>query len=541
MQPDQEAPDLGVADIARVLWRRKLSILLLGVLAAGIALGIDVGRTPLYEANAQLLLTPLVSQSVSSASGSSALETVDVVTAVRVISEASNEEAAAKVLKVSSLPVATVTEVGATRVVEISVRSPHAAFAARAANAYARAYIVQTRSQAVASIETAVTQVYSKIVSLNAQLASLQAQIDPPRGVAPSPAVISGLQAQEAAVLEEQTALREQDTNLQDNAGLTGGGGQLVGPARTPLTPASPHKMRDLAIGGVVGLGLGVAVALLGEFFDDRIRSEDDLGAAVGHLPILGLVPRVPEWFHKRDSKRTHSIPAAIAMSSPQSPAAEAFRSLRTSIQFLRLDQNVRTVVVTSPVSGEGKTTIVANLADSMAQIGQRVAVLSCDLRNPELHTAFGLSNEIGFTSVLLGEVTLLDALQVVPGYETLTFLAAGPIPPNPAELLSSGRCEHLLSELSGMADLVIIDSAPMLPVTDAVVLATRTDATILVVAAMKSTKSEVRRAISSLSRVDIQPLGVIVNRVVSGRNGFYYGYGYGYGYGRRVEADRES
>jgi capsular exopolysaccharide synthesis family protein len=221
--------------------------------------------------------------------------------------------------------------------------------------------------------------------------------------------------------------------------------------------------------------------------------------------------------------------------SAATSPAAEAYRSLRTSIQFLRLDKEMRSIVVTSPYSNEGKTTTVANLAASMAQAGQRVAVLSCDLRKPELHAAFGLSNDVGYTSVILGETTPMKALQRIRGYDDLWVMPGGPVPPNPSELLASRRSQRLLNLLTDQFDMVLIDTPPVLPVTDAAVLAAYADGTLMVIAAGTTTKKQARRAVEILERVDAAPLGVIVNRIPHRGGTFYYGYGYGYRYGRRT------
>jgi capsular exopolysaccharide synthesis family protein len=543
-----EATELGLADFARIIWRHKFLILSLGILAAAAAFALDTRRTKIYEAKAQVLLTPTLSQAVSSANGtSSELSATDVATDAKVISSAANQRAAADLLKVPSLPSASVSQVGATNVVNVAVQSPNPAFAIRAANAYAQAYIAGQQHQAVTSLESAAIQLSAKIATLGAQISKIQDQVaalsapttttfssSAPATVPPSsnPA-IAALQNQENSLLEQQTTLREQATQLSYTAQLAGGGGQIIGTATAPAQQVSPHRVRDTALAGGIGLVLGLGVAFLWEFVDDRIRGEEDLEAATGSIPALGFIPTVPEWLSRRSRQR--GSPHVITEGgSTSSPAAEAYRSLRTSIQFIRLDKEVRSIVVTSPYSNEGKTTTVANLAASMAQVGDRVAVLSCDLRKPELHAAFGLSNDVGFTSVILGETTPMKALQQIPGYDNLWVMPAGPIPPNPSELLASRRAERLLNMLTDQFDMVLIDTPPVLPVTDAAVLAAHADATLMVIAAGATTKKQARRAVEILQRVDSTPLGVIVNRIPHRGGNFYYGYGYGYRYGRR-------
>jgi capsular exopolysaccharide synthesis family protein len=207
---------------------------------------------------------------------------------------------------------------------------------------------------------------------------------------------------------------------------------------------------------------------------------------------------------------------------------AEAYRSLRTSIQFLSLDRSIKSIQFTSPGASEGKTTTLANVAVAIAQAGQRVVVVCCDLRRPRLHEFFNMSNQVGFTSVLLGDATLREALQPVPGLEGLQILASGQIPPNPSELLSSARTAELLSTLADYADIVLIDSPPVLPVTDAVVLAGQVDATVLVAAAGRSTQSHVSRALEVLGRVEAPIAGLVLNRASESVSFSYYRYAYG-------------
>lgn len=545
MRPMAEATELGLADFARIVWRHKIAIVALAILAAGAAFGLDTRRTKIFEARAQVLLVPTVSQAVSSANGTATdLTATDVATDAKVISSPANREDATILLKVTSIPPASVSEVGTTDVVNIAVQSADPAFAVRAANAYAKAYILGQQDQAVNSLLAAAKQLSDRIAAISNEAGKYQQQIAAltaptttvfgaaPSSSSPSPAVVA-LENQQNSLVEEQTTLREQAAQLQDTAELAGGGGQVIGQATLPAALVSPHRVRDTALAGAVGLVLGLGVAFLWEFLDDRIRGEEDLEAAMAGIPALGLIPTVPEWVSRRRSKR--NTPHLIADgATTTSAAAESYRSLRTSIQFLRLDKEVRSILVTSPISNEGKTTTVANLAASMAQVGHRVGVISCDLRKPELHAAFGLSNDTGFTSVILGQASPRKALQRVDGYDDLWVMPAGPVPPNPSELLASRHAQRLFNMLADFFEIVLIDSPPVLPVTDAAILAAYADATLMVIAAGTTTKKQARRAVEILTQVDAAPVGVIVNRIPHRGGSFYYGYGSGYGYGYR-------
>ena len=217
--------------------------------------------------------------------------------------------------------------------------------------------------------------------------------------------------------------------------------------------------------------------------------------------------------------------PQLIVAQDPRSAAAEAFRTLRTNIQFKGLENPVRTMLVTSSAAEEGKSTVVANLAVSLAQTGAAVIAVDCDLRSPSLHRIFGLPNDRGLTSLMLTPDTgLRDYLQrsEAGGVDVLT---SGPLPPNPAELLGSQRMASLLRELRDTADYVVFDSPPVLSVTDAAVLATKVDGSILVLSAGKARRDAAKKAKRTLEELSAHFLGVVVNNVKADResqSGYY-------------------
>ena len=217
-----------------------------------------------------------------------------------------------------------------------------------------------------------------------------------------------------------------------------------------------------------------------------------------------------------------------VSVSEPTSPAAESYRSLRTSLQFARQEQQLRTMVVTSPGVGEGKTSVLANLGVVFAQAGERVVLVSCDLRRPMIGEFFGLSEQVGLTSVLLGRQTLIEAVRPVPGFDRLSLLPAGPVPSNPAEMLSSARAAEVFAQLRGRFDLVLIDSPPVLPVTDAAILSRYADATLMLAAAGQTRRTDLHRAVERLDQVGSTILGIVLNKVTK-QTGRYYGYTYTY------------
>jgi len=235
------------------------------------------------------------------------------------------------------------------------------------------------------------------------------------------------------------------------------------------------------------------------------------------------MVPQVSAW-----RRRERSL--VVSLAEPMSPAAEAYRSLRTSLAFTRQQRQLRSLVITSPAASEGKTTTIANLGVVFSQAGERVLLVSSDLRRPRLGQFFGVAEEPGLTSVLLGDVMLEEVIAPATRNDRLWVLPAGPVPPNPAELLNGQRARQIFAALRDQFDLVLIDSPPVLPVTDAVVLAQQTDATLIVVSAGLTRRSDLRRTAEKLGQVNAMVVGTVLNQVTK-QTGYGYGYGYEYGY----------
>ncbi len=300
---------------------------------------------------------------------------------------------------------------------------------------------------------------------------------------------------------------------------LKQGGAQLVTPATTPTSAVAPRPLRNGLLALFVGLLLGICLAFLLNYLDDSVRTKDDFERVAPGLPVLGMIPVVSGW-------KTKDRPFLVSTHDPMSPAAEAYRTLRTSVQFLGLDQPMRILQLTSANAREGKTTTLANLAVALAGAGQRVLVVCCDLRRPRIHEFFGLENGVGFTSALLGKVPLADAIQAVPDQPGIDLLASGPLPPNPSELLSSNRTAEVLNALRVEYDIVLVDSPPLLPVTDALVLSHRVDAVLLVSVAGATTRKEVVRATELLVQVEAPVVGAVLNGVdPEGSDGYAYQY----------------
>lgn len=294
----------------------------------------------------------------------------------------------------------------------------------------------------------------------------------------------------------------------------------LVEPASTSDTPTSPVPARNLALGLVLGLLLGVGLAVLRHLLDTTVRTDEDV-EEVTEEPVIGAVHYDP---------RAGKEPL-IVQSDPSSPRSEAFRAVRTNLMFVDAANHPRTILLTSSIPGEGKSTTIANLALTLAQSGSSVCLIEADLRRPRLMEYLGLEGSVGLTDVLIDRADLDDVLQPY-GANRLEVIGAGAIPPNPSELLASDAMSRVLSQLSVRFDYVLIDTPPVLPVTDAVVLSTKVDGVIVLVGTTIVRKEQLEATLESLGAVDNTLLGLVLNRVGHKTSG---GYGSGY-YGYYAE-----
>ena len=303
-------------------------------------------------------------------------------------------------------------------------------------------------------------------------------------------------------VAEVLTEVVENDIQVADEGQSSPVQVRTVDPGVVPEEPVSPNMVLNAVLGLMAGLMLGIGVAVLRGLLDTRAHT-------VGDLEELTTVPVVGRIAH--DDQITQR--PLVVHDDPRSPRAEAFRTLRTNLQFIAHQDDTRIFLVSSPSPSEGKTHVVANLAVVLAESGARVALVEADLRRPRLAEVMGIEGAVGLSDVLISKATLCDVLQPW-GTDNLTVLPAGRIPPNPSEMLGSPKMRELLDELSGMVDYVLVDAPPILPVTDAAILSSYASGTLLVSAIGQTKRQDFVHAIETLENVDSQILGLIVNRV---------------------------
>ena len=337
------------------------------------------------------------------------------------------------------------------------------------------------------------------------------------------------------------------------SAGLTASNVRIVDTAQVPKAPVKPRVALNLALGIVLGAAFGVGLAFLQEYLDNTLKTPDEVERLL-RLPSLGLLPDYsPDGTGKGSDKGLatvkHGSDGAIAPAVQTGrEAVEAYRSLRTSI-LLSAHPVPKMLLITSAVPSEGKTTITVNLGAMLASLGSKVVIVDCDMRKPSCHRSTGVENKPGFVQCLTGHVELADAILPVPGVPNLSVIPCGPIPPNPAEVLSSPVTPELLNKLRSQFEYVLVDSPPLLTVSDSRILSTLTDAVVLVTRAYGTPYDVVRRARELLYHTGARILGVALNSVdVHKQGGYGYGdgygfyrYGYGYGYGQDTNEDSAS
>ncbi|NLL04360.1 MAG: polysaccharide biosynthesis tyrosine autokinase [Clostridiaceae bacterium] len=307
---------------------------------------------------------------------------------------------------------------------------------------------------------------------------------------------------------------------------------KVIDTAKTPTFPVSPSKKKNVGLAGIVGLALGAGLIYLLEMLDYTFKKPEDVERQL-ELNVIGTVP---EFEGGKRGKRKAKDPKVleqdylknlITKNDPKAPASEAFREIRTNLHYMSVDKELKSIVITSPTLGDGKTVTAVNVAVAFAKSGKKVLVIDADLRKPKVHHYFGIANEKGLTNIIKGDIDDKEINSMtLRGIQNLFVIPSGPIPPNPAEILSSNKMQQLLEKLKDDYDTIIIDTPPVGQVTDAAILAGTTDGAILVFACSQTRIDMAKRAKKALASVNSNIIGTVLTKMDTGR-GNYYNYEY--------------
>lgn len=503
--------------------RRWWWILVLApLLTASLAYVYTKSQPPKYQADAKLFVNPSGGQNLDYNSIMSAQQLTK--TYQRLVKNTAVLDAASKDLN-NGL---TGNQVGAmvrsstdgdTQLLLVSAIDTNPARAAAVANAVASEFAKFIKNQSSTSNGTTLDQLQAAYDSIDkqikdtqAQIAALQAQKNAADKTVQTQ--IANLQANLDTLQPTYTSLLTSLATAKASSAVSVDRVYVTVPADTPAAPFSPNPIINLLLGIFAGAIVGAALVRLLVYFDNTVKSTVDFGSLVG-APLLSTVQTA--------KNLVNGLPQVFVLDQPKSVPAESIRLLRTNIEFASATKEIATLGVTSANPGEGKSTIAANLAVTLAQAGFATALLDADLRRPTLHKIFGVGNERGMSTLL----TAVDKPWAWASHETmtpnLTLIPAGPLPPNPADLLSLDRLRQILSDMRGTFDVIVVDTPPVLAVSDPLIIAAHVDGMIVVARAGKTRTESLRKAAETLQRGAIRIIGVVVNQQGEKAEGAYY------------------
>jgi capsular exopolysaccharide synthesis family protein len=463
-----------VREYARVIWRRRWYGLLGFVLCVALALAYTATRTPRYQATATLFVGDRqlnlqdINRGIAVTNLSERLlkSYAEIVTS-RTIAERAVVDNALPLSAQSVQRELTVQPLVDTQILKVTFLSKDPALAERVANAVASAFVAEIQDIAVPPTVT------------------------PPVGATPLPTPATQAPPPAAVTVS------------------------IIDPAVRPKDPVSPNHQRDLALGILLGMMVGIAMEFTVDYLDVSIKTREDT-ERLG-LPVVGLIPKLDtggaDVYVERD---------------PRDIGRESFRKLRTSIGFLSVEKPLRTILVTSPIAGEGKTTVAVNLAVAYAQAGSKTVIVEADLRRPSLHRLFGTSGTDGLTTAIIGEAQLARSVRAAD-IPNLHCLVAGAIPPNPVELLQSEHMDNVLEMLRHQFEVIVVDAPPILPVADSLALAPKCDGVLVVARSGSTPRERLTEAVNQIEKSGARFLGVAVNCVRRTDSPYEYEYYYNY------------
>lgn len=557
--PEEQSTAEMITEYASLLWRWAWLLILLAVLAGGTAYYLSSRQTPIYQASALAMVNAAPSSQDSTTSiylGQQLGQTYSRIMTSRTVLDSVAQRLGVEILQKS----VQVSPIQNTQLLTVTVTDTDPERAALIANTLVTVFSEQIQAdqaaryadskqnlkdqmdvldQQIQTTSANLAVLAQEIQDVNLELTALlapdniqrtQEELDQRTAlVEQTQATLQSKVSQEAqmqTVLQNYrasyTILLQSYESIRLAESQSSSGVLLKDPAVLPAEPIQPQPFRSAMLAAVVGLFLGAGIVFLVEFLDDSLRDPQEITRAWG-IPILGMII----------TYNSNNGNVLITEKQPRAPVSEAFRSLRTNLQFASIASPLHTILVTSPSPEDGKTTVVGNLACVFAQGGRKVVVIDADLRRPRVHKVFQLQNRLGLTDQFIHPQEYLDGAVQPTEVKNLFALTSGSLPPNPSELLGSQKMIDIIHTLEGQFDLVIMDAPPSLVVTDANVLANRADGVLLVIHPHITKRAAIKHTIEQLAQVNAKIIGVVLNGVDVKKSRYNYYRGYYHKYGR--------
>ena len=518
---------------SRIIWRWMWLLVLCAVLAGGAAFLVSRSMTPVYAASTTLLINEAPDAQTSDYTALLMSErlarTYAQMLAQRPVLSAVIEDLELE-MDVEDLQGAVeIQPVRDTQLIELTVENENPYTAVTITNAIVAEFQKQNSVLQISRYAESKKSFEAQLERLDAQIKESEAGIsalDPIEEEAQIERLRADLtkyQASYSELLQSYEELRVAEANSVSTV-------VQVEPAVPDLDPVRPRTLMNTALAIVVGGMLGLGAVFLIEYLDDTVKSPEQVERTLG-LPVLGTIAKI---------ENNHADAGVHVAEEPRSPVAEAFRALRSNIQFAAVDRPIHTLLITSAGPDEGKSTICTNLGAVMAHGGRKTVILEADLRRPRVHKLLGLTRGFGLSDLFVQEKLTLEGALQDTAVDDLQAIASGDLPPNPAELLGSERMSAILEALVSEYDLVLVDSSPAAVVTDPVVVSEKVDAVLLVVEPGKTELPAAQHAVQALRRAGANIIGVVFNNVSRKRASYYgsYRYQYSYSYGNDSETE---
>ncbi|MCO6452368.1 MAG: polysaccharide biosynthesis tyrosine autokinase [Caldilineales bacterium] len=478
-------------------------------------------QAPIYQTHATMMIGRAIND--PNPTGNEVWLTQQLATTyIDIAQRAPVQDATREALGLSWLPDYTLQLIPSTQLIELAVTDTDPVRAQAVANELVNQIVLQSPSgldpeeerrqgfinEQLASLERGIQETQTEIDRKQAELADMFSA----RQIADTQTQIQGLQSKLSSLQGNYAALL---ANTNKGAINTI---NVIEWAALPTSPIGPNSLYTILLAAAIGFMLAAGAAHVMEYLDDTLKNPDDVYKEL-ELTTLGAVPDLGDV--------SDSVNALVTLKDGQSPGKEAYRVLRTNLQFAAVDKPLRQILITSPSPSEGKSITAANLGIALAQADERVIVIDADLHRPRLHRLFKLTNNVGLTTALLDEHPDPESLLQETTTPGLRVLTSGPLPPNPAELLGSSRMRNLISTLQGQADVLVFDSPPTTVLADAAILSTQVDGVLFVLKSGATKRDIARRAAEALSHVNARIVGVLLNAMPSRGSGYYYYYYY--------------